>query len=77
MGQVGAADFAMPIRRGQLGAANSALGQFSAGPTQYRTVSGQYRPLLTLHQNVSVPIHLRCIVPTPNWHRRIGGDKLS
>jgi len=34
LGQLGAADSAPPIRRGQLDAANSTSGQFGAGPTR-------------------------------------------
>ena len=34
LGLLGATDSAMPIRRGQLDAANSASGQFGAGPTR-------------------------------------------
>jgi len=39
MGQVGGANSAMPIRRGQLGAANSTLGQFGTGSTRRRRFS--------------------------------------
>jgi len=36
LGQLGAADSAMPIRRDQLGAANSTSGQFGVDPTRRR-----------------------------------------
>jgi len=44
LGQLGAADSAMHIPRGQFGATNSASGQFGAGPTRRSRIgAGTFR----------------------------------
>jgi len=49
MGQLGAAVSAMPVRRGQLGAANSTSGQFGVGLTRRRRFGGGHFDAVTGH----------------------------